>query len=98
MCGGVCVYLRTGWTSLLRGTGKPPAAGPLGRGRALRGGARERVGVVVTEPGLDTTFMGWRRARGDGAAGVRNLLLGGTEEQRIAGREVLSNEEINYTI
>lgn len=35
------------------------------------------MGVVVTEPGLDITFIGCRRARGDGAAGVRNLLLGG---------------------
>lgn len=67
---------------MLRGTGKPPAGAPLGRGRALRGGAKERVGVVVPEPGLDTTFTGCRRARGEGAVGVRNLLLEGTEDER----------------
>lgn len=77
-----CEYLRTGWTSLLRGTGKPPPALVAGRGRPLRGGAMERVGVVVPEPWLDMTFMGWRRAKGDGAAGVRNLLEEGTGKKR----------------
>lgn len=79
-------YLRTGWTSLLRGTGKPPPALVAGRGRPLRGGAMERVGVVVPEPWLDMTFMGWRRAKGDGAAGVRNLLEEGTGRKKTIGK------------
>lgn len=75
-------YLRTGWTSLLRGAGIPPPVLALGRGRPLRGGTIERVGVAVPEPWLDMTFIGCRRARGDGAAGVLNLLEEGTAEQR----------------
>lgn len=54
----------------------PPPA--LGRGRPLRAGPRERVGVEAPEPGVDVAFTGCLRARGDGVAGVRSLLGEGT--------------------
>lgn len=78
-----CTYLRTGWASLLRGRGiPPPAEEALGRGRPLRGVARERVGVEVAEPGLDVAFTGCLKASGDGVAGVRSLLGEGTEDRQ----------------
>lgn len=52
----------------------PPPAEALGRGRPLRGGASERVGVEVAELGVDVAFTGCLRASGDGVAGVRSLL------------------------
>lgn len=57
----------------------PPPAEALGRGRPLRGAARERVGVELAEPGLDVAFTGCLKASGEGAAGVRSLLGEGTE-------------------
>ena len=60
----------------------PPPAETLGRGRPLRGGARERVGVEVAEPGLGVAFTGCLRASGDGVAGVRSLLGEGTKDRR----------------
>lgn len=63
---------------MLRGRGIPPPAEALGRGRPLRGGARERVGVEVAEPGLDVAFTGCLKASGEGVAGVRSLLGEGT--------------------
>lgn len=70
---------------MLRGRGIPPPPPPppppveaLGRGRPLRGGARERVGVEVAELGVDVAFTGCRKASGDGVAGVRSLLGDGT--------------------
>lgn len=75
-----CTHLRTGWASLLRGRGIPPPAeeDALGRGRPLRGAARERVGVEVAELGVDVALTGCRKASGDGVAGVRSLLGEGT--------------------
>jgi len=79
--GGAFTYLRTGCASLLRGRGiPPPPAAALGRGRPLRGGARERVGVEGAEPGLDVAFTGCLRASGDGVTGVLSLLGDGTGE------------------
>lgn len=77
-----CTYLRTGWASLLRGRGMPPPAEALGRGRPLRGGAKERVGVEVAELGLGVALTGCLRASGDGVAGVRSLLGEGTEDRQ----------------
>lgn len=59
----------------------PPAAGALGRGSPLRGGARERVGVEVAELGVDVAFTGCLSVSGDGVAGVRSLLGEGTKER-----------------
>lgn len=59
----------------------PPPAEALGRGRPLRGGTRERVGVEVAELGLDVAFTGCLRASGDGVAGVRSLLGEGTKDK-----------------
>lgn len=58
----------------------PPPAAALGRGRPLRGGASERVGVEVAELGVDVAFTGCLRASGDGVAGVRSLLGEGTAD------------------
>lgn len=60
----------------------PPPPEPLGRGRPLRGGAREREGVEVAEPGLGVAFTGCLKASGDGVAGVRSLLGEGTEDRQ----------------
>lgn len=83
---GAFTYLRTGWASLLRGSGIPPPAeaAALGRGRPLRGGARERAGVEVLEARVDVAFTGCFRASGDGVAGVRSLLGEGTGDRRAA--------------
>lgn len=67
---------------MLRGRGIPPPVEALGRGRPLRGGARERVGVEVAEPGLDVALTGCLKASGDGVAGVRSLLGEGTEDRQ----------------
>lgn len=78
-----CTHLRTGWASLLRGRGPPPPPEEaLGRGKPLRGEARERVGVEVAEPGLDVAFTGCLKASGDGVAGVLSLLGEGTEDRQ----------------
>lgn len=79
-----CTHLRTGWASLLRGRGIPPPAeeDALGRGRLLRGAARERVGVEVAELGVDVALTGCRKASGDGVAGVRSLLGEGTGDRQ----------------
>lgn len=82
----MCPYLRTGWASLLRGRGIPPPAEALGRGRPLRGGPRERVGVEVAEPGLDVAFTGCLKASGEGVAGVRSLLGEGTVDRQSRNR------------
>lgn len=60
----------------------PPPTPALGRGRPLRAGPRERVGVEAPEPGVDVAFTGCLRARGDGVAGVRSLLGEGTGRAR----------------
>lgn len=60
----------------------PPPAEALGRGRPLRGGASERVGVEVAELGVDVAFTGCLKASGDGVAGVRSLLGDGTVDGR----------------
>lgn len=60
----------------------PPPAEALGRGRPLRGGARERVGVELAELGVDVAFTGCLKASGDGVAGVRSLLGEGTEDRQ----------------
>lgn len=84
-CAGAFTHLRTGWASLLRGSGiPPPAEAALGRGRPLRGGARERVGVEVLETRVDVALTGCFRANGDGVAGVRSLLGEGTGDRRAA--------------
>ena len=71
---------------MLRGSGiPPPADAALGRGKPLRGGASERVGVEVAEPGLDVALTGCLRASGDGVAGVRSLLGDGTEDRQSGG-------------
>lgn len=89
-----CTHLRTGWASLLRGRGiPPPAEAALGRGRPLRGGARERVGVELAEPMLDVAFTGCLRASGDGVAGVRSLLGDGTGDGQ-SNNTVM--EQFNY--
>ena len=85
------MYLRTGCASLVLGRGMPPPPPEvaLGRGRPLRGGARDRTGVEFPELGLDVAFTGCLRASGEGMAGERSLLGDGT------GRE--STGRFNYT-
>ena len=74
---------------MLRGRGIPPPPPPveaLGRGKPLRGAARDRVGVDVpepgaepgAEPGVEGALTGCLRARGEGVAGIRSLLGEGT--------------------
>lgn len=67
---------------MLRGSGMPPPAEALGRGRPLRGGARERVGVEVAELGVDVAFTGCLKASGDGVAGLLSLLGEGTDKRQ----------------
>lgn len=75
---------------MLRGRGIPPPAEALGRGRPLRGAAKERVGVEVADPGVAVAFTGCLRARGEGAGGVRSLLGEGTEEKQDKDTESVS--------
>lgn len=78
----------------------PPPAEALGRGRPLRGGASERVGVEVAELGVDVAFTGCLRASGDGVAGVRSLLGEGTRRAEGFWRSCLGfgdeREEAEY--